>query len=320
MRVLRGVAAVLGGLGLAAVLIVRPGIEPIAVACERSVTTSFDWMGGVSMHGGADCGGGAGGTAASTAGHKSAGAAASRGPSVDELMNKVKAAYASYSGGGATSKADLQSAGQAWLDALGCGETFDSSADYVAANAPCWKGGQQSAPAKPKMSPQQAWSQVKASLHLEGAEPRVGPDYSVHHTRSEVTGKPLDSVVGYPLWFWAEGGDLSSKSSKKSLGGMKVSFTMTPGSVTIDAGDGHSFTCSNLGTKWTPQVEAGAQSPTCGHTYSETGTYTVSMTTHWTVHYVVDDGHGDPLVGDESFSGTKTRKMRIGELQVVVDH
>lgn len=172
-------------------------------------------------------------------------------------------------------------------------------------------------PVAPKVTPQEVWVKVKTSLGLDAATPQVGPDFSVHHTRSEVTGKPLDSVVGYPLWFWADGGDLAAKSSTKKSAGMKVSLSMKPGKVTIDPGDGHKFTCSNLGTTWMPSVTPGSKSPTCGYAYQKTGTYTVSMTTQWTVHYVVDDGEGEPLAGDETLSGTRSRTLRIGELQVV---
>ncbi|SDS65295.1 hypothetical protein [Microlunatus soli] len=185
-----------------------------------------------------------------------------------------------------------------------------------APQAPAPVGGAAPAP-PPKITKEDVWLKAKATLSTKPATPRVGPDYSVHHLRSEVTGQPLDSVVGYPLWFWAEGGDLSAKVAKQKLAGMTVSLSMKPGKVTINPGDGNTFTCANNGTEWTPQVEAGAASPTCGYKYQKTGTYRVSMTTQWTVHYVIDNGEGEPLVGDETLHGTRTRQLRIGELQVV---
>lgn len=193
----------------------------------------------------------------------------------------------------------------------------DGACDFQAPAVPAGGGPVAGQPVAPKITPEQVWVSVKASLPLDAATPRVGPDYSVHHLRSEVTGKPLDSVVGYPLWFWAEGGDLAAKSSTRKLAGMSVILSMKPGRVVIDAGDGHKFTCANVGTKWTPQVKPGTKSPTCGYTYQRKGTYTVSMTTQWTVHYEIDDGETEPLVGDEVMSGTRSRTMRIGELQVV---
>ncbi|QDP95125.1 hypothetical protein FOE78_03620 [Microlunatus elymi] len=172
---------------------------------------------------------------------------------------------------------------------------------------------------KPKLTAEQAYQQVKASLSFDAPAPGVGPDHSNNHLRSEVTGKPLDSVVGYPLWFWAVGGDQKAKQVSKSLAGMKVALSLRPAGLTVDAGDGTRFTCSSMGTPWRRGMKPATPSPTCGHIYQKVGTYRVSMTTRWSVHYEVDDGSGTALSGDEVVSGTRSRLLRIGELQVVVD-
>ncbi|HEY9293945.1 MAG TPA: hypothetical protein VIP98_21905, partial [Microlunatus sp.] len=94
----------------------------------------------------------------------------------------------------------------------------------------------------------------------------------MNHLTSEVTGKPLDSVVGFPLWFWAIGGDQEPKQVSKSVGGMKVALSLRPTGLTVSPGDGKSFSCTSMGTPWRRGTDAGAKSPTCGHVYQKTGT------------------------------------------------
>ena len=207
--------------------------------------------------------------------------------------------------------------GQTLFDAAGCGKKYTLGADCFVGSPTDASSG---SPTKhPALTAQEAYLQVKASLSFDAASPGVGPDHSVNHLRSEVTGKPLDSVVGYPLWFWAVGGDQQPKQVTRSVGGMKVALSLRPTGLTVDPGDGASFSCPSMGTPWRRGTEVGAKSPTCGHVYQKVGTYRVSMTTHWSVHYEVDDGSGPVLSGDETVSGVRSRLLRIGELQVVVD-
>ncbi|QDP96980.1 hypothetical protein FOE78_14560 [Microlunatus elymi] len=209
-------------------------------------------------------------------------------------------------------------AGQALFDAAGC------QVIYSADNADCvvgdfGQGGGAQKAAKPRLTPQQVYQQVKASLTFDAPAPGVGPDHSVHHVRSEVTGLPLDSAVGYPLWFWAVGGDQQAKRVTKTAAGMTVSLSLRPTGLSIDPGDGKPFACSSMGTPWHRGMKPATPSPTCGHVYEKTGNYRVSMTTRWSIHYRVDDGKNPVLQGDEAVTGTRTRMLRIGELQVVVD-
>lgn len=338
---------------LAVALTVHPVVVRVAVACTSNAGHQSNFSGGI-VKGAVTCPTGGGSSnnqprtpKASSDGGNSGGTGTSggvarrpvsTGPSIKETkMKKYQAAMAEYKtamtgyrnalnsrAGFSAYQGSMAIAGDNALSVpkepkAPVNPCADGACDY---QPPATGGGPPPAgpaaqPAAPKITPQQVWVTVKASLPLDAATPKVGPDYSVHHVRSEVTGKPLDSVVGYPLWFWAEGGDLAAKSSTKKVAGMSVKLSMKPGKVVINTGDGHSFTCSNVGTKWTPQVEAGAKSPTCGYAYQETGTYNVSMTTQWTVHYEIDDGETKPLTGDETMSGTRERILRIGELQVV---
>ncbi len=82
-------------------------------------------------------------------------------------------------------------------------------------------------------------------------------------------------------------------------------------------GDGTRVTCTGPGTPYDAKgPRAGKTSPDCGYNggYAKAGTYQVSATTYWTVHWTTGRGaSGD--IAQSRVSGTVP--VQINELQVV---
>lgn len=198
---------------------------------------------------------------------------------------------------------------QAWV-AAGCGK-YDPKKD-------CGILVPNGKDPNPGPSPMQTVQQVVASVGYDSPQIGLAPNHSINHLTTR-DGRALDSVVGYPNWFWAVGGTQTDKQVSKTAYGMKVTLSIHPDSLTVTPGDGTTLTCTGMGTQWTPKVPPQTPSPTCGHTYTKTGTYTVRMTAKWTVHYQIT-GPGVNVGGNIPVQGWRERNLAIGELQVVVDH
>lgn len=190
----------------------------------------------------------------------------------------------------------------------GCGE-YDPKQDCAVLRLPS---------KDPGPSPMQIVHEVIASLGYQSPDIGVAPNHSIHHLTTH-DGRRLDNVVGYPTWFWAVGATQADKQVTKSAHGMRVSLTIHPDSLTVAPGDGTTFVCRGMGTEWTSKIKPGTPSPTCGFSYEKTGTYSVRMTTSWTVHFVIT-GPGVDVAGDVPVQGWHQRQLVIGELQTVIDH
>ncbi|MEV6523196.1 hypothetical protein AB0M43_14695 [Longispora sp. NPDC051575] len=53
----------------------------------------------------------------------------------------------------------------------------------------------------------------------------------------------------------------------------------------ISTGDGSTVNCGGPGDAWTSTAGASAASPTCGHTYTRAGAYTLTATVTWEVSW-----------------------------------
>ena len=78
-----------------------------------------------------------------------------------------------------------------------------------------------------------------------------------------------------------------------------------------DLGDGDTVSCGK-GTEWHYGVGE-EPSPTCGHTYTEQGRFTVEATSYWTADW---SGYGQS--GSFAFELTRSQRLDVGELQVIV--
>ena len=125
-------------------------------------------------------------------------------------------------------------------------------------------------------------------------EPRVNPEQLARSLLDEMELTPIDigitpkgpdamALVGLPVWLWVD--DPSSATwGPKSISAGGVTMTARAHKVVWDLGDGTEVSCGK-GTEWTYGVGE-KPSPTCGHTYSEQGRYTVEATSYWTARLV----------------------------------
>ena len=118
------------------------------------------------------------------------------------------------------------------------------------------------------------------------------------------------ALVGLPVWLWVD--DPSSSTwGPKTIAAGGVTMTAKAHKVVWDLGDGDKVSCGK-GTEWHYGVGE-EPSPTCGHTYSEQGRYTVEATSYWTADW---SGYGQS--GSFAFELTRSQRLDVGELQVIV--
>ena len=121
-------------------------------------------------------------------------------------------------------------------------------------------------------------------------------------------------IIGMPTWMWAQ--NLSQSTwgpitKSASAGGSMVTATAKVDRVVWAMGDGSTVACTGPGTAY--QDSFGKKSsPSCGHTYTRQGTYTVRATSYWTVLWA-----GIGQSGTISLNFTQTTNITMGEAQVL---
>ena len=161
-------------------------------------------------------------------------------------------------------------------------------------------------PGVTKISPYQAATQVARELQVQpitvGMAPKFNPE--IGYRRSH---------VGVPIWMWVENPTTETWGPwdiNVTLGGQSVSATATATSVEWDMGDGNTVICEQ-GQAY--NTAYGLQhSPSCGHIYTHTGTYTVTITTRWSFDWV-SGGQS----GSIALSASTTEEVTINEVQSV---
>lgn len=123
-------------------------------------------------------------------------------------------------------------------------------------------------------------------------------------------------VIGLPTWMWvADPGPQTTgpQTQSASLRGFTVTATATLADITWSMGDGTTVVCHGAGTPYDPSYGA-RPSPDCGHTYTKSGDYTVTATSHWTVAW---EGIGEngviPLTFTTSTTVTEAELQAIGQ-------
>ena len=121
-------------------------------------------------------------------------------------------------------------------------------------------------------------------------------------------------IIGMPTWMWAQNPGATTwgpQTQSASVGGFTVTATAKAERTVWTMGDGATVTCTGPGTVYADSY--GKQSsPTCGHTYTRQGTYTVRATTYWVVTWV-----GIGLSGTIPLDFTDTTTITMGEAQVL---
>jgi hypothetical protein len=129
-------------------------------------------------------------------------------------------------------------------------------------------------------------------------DPRVLAQQAVDSLRlpkPNVAASPESAqLVRLPVWLWLEGASWESQSASASVPGLTVTAEAVPTIAAWDMGDGTTIECTGPGTPWTEEAaaEAGSQasedeaeSPDCGHTYTQPSEkeLQVSVTVTWEV-------------------------------------
>jgi hypothetical protein len=159
------------------------------------------------------------------------------------------------------------------------------------------------------------WSDTAAPLFLT-----VAPAVLARSLLAEVDLDPIDiglapkgadamALVGLPVWLWVHDPSRTTWGPATiSAGGMTMTIKVE--SLKWSLGDGTTISCGK-GTVWKPGT-GGKSSPTCGHTYTRQGTYTVTATTHWVARW---SGYGQS--GEIPFDLSSSRRLTVGEIQVL---
>ena len=121
-------------------------------------------------------------------------------------------------------------------------------------------------------------------------------------------------IIGMPTWMWAQNPSQSTwgpVTKSASAGGYTVTATAKVARVLWAMGDGSTVACAGPGTAY--QDSFGKKSsPSCGHTYTRQGDYTVRATTYWTVQWA-----GVGQSGTIPLNFTQTTNITMGEAQVL---
>jgi hypothetical protein len=111
------------------------------------------------------------------------------------------------------------------------------------------------------------------------------------------------SVVHVPTWLWIDGSQWVPVSAQASAGGVTVTATAAPQSVTWDMGNGDTVVCQGPGTPYDASRPASDQTTDCSYTYERSsasqpdGTYLVTATVSWNVTWTIVGAPGGGGLG-----------------------
>ena len=122
-------------------------------------------------------------------------------------------------------------------------------------------------------------------------------------------------IIGMPTWMWAQNPDQNTwgpVTKSASAGGFTVTATANVDQVVWAMGDGSTVACTGPGTAYQDSFGK-TSSPSCGHTYTRQGAYTVRATSHWIVQWA-----GVGQSGTIPLDFTQTTNITMGEAQVLI--
>lgn len=135
-------------------------------------------------------------------------------------------------------------------------------------------------------------------------------------------------IVNVPVWMWVvDPGPTTTGPQTKTaaLGGVSITATGTVDHIDWEMGAGKTVTCKDAGTPFTSSMAAGKSlkdmpsSPTCGFKYSKSsrctksGSYTVTATAYWTVHWT-----GGGMQGDIPLNFSRSIPLQVTDLRPVL--
>lgn len=127
-----------------------------------------------------------------------------------------------------------------------------------------------------------------------------------------------DQLVNLPTWLWVDSWDPVSTTA--SEGGLTVTVTASPVSVTWNMGIGTPVVCE-AGTPWNPSLREEQQSSPCTFTYTRSSfdqpdlKYFASATMTWDVIWTASNGESGSL---GQSNRTTSFRMRVAEGQAVI--
>ncbi|GAA3302518.1 PKD domain-containing protein [Dactylosporangium vinaceum] len=96
---------------------------------------------------------------------------------------------------------------------------------------------------------------------------------------------PAKQLAYLPTWLWLDASSWGAKSATASVPGLSVTATAKPAKLVFSTGEGASVTCAGRGTEWTRGTDPEKPSPTCGHTYTRPGSYSLTATVTWQISW-----------------------------------
>ncbi|MCK0113538.1 hypothetical protein MWU75_15425 [Ornithinimicrobium sp. F0845] len=121
-------------------------------------------------------------------------------------------------------------------------------------------------------------------------------------------------LLGLPTWMWVNdvsGSTWGPITRTATSGPWSVTATAQVDRIEWDMGDGTVVTCTTPGTEY-QDAYLDADSPDCGHRYTEQGRYTVSATSYWVI-----DWSGLGQAGTIEMDFTQDGQIVMGEVQVL---
>lgn len=158
----------------------------------------------------------------------------------------------------------------------------------------------------PKPDPVVVGRHAALQLTLPGAAPHIEPSPERNRWHSAAVGQALWLSVNDPT---------ATKRESLTFMGQVVQLSARRNGLSFEMGDGHTVHCAAT-TPWSPSVEPGAPSPTCGYTYQQAapaGGYKVTAITSWDVTWSVL-GH----TGTVHIQKAGGQMLPVGELESVV--
>jgi hypothetical protein len=162
-------------------------------------------------------------------------------------------------------------------------------------SAPMWIDG----PA-PTVDPAEIARQAVAQLTLPRPDIKVNPN------------PPARQFVYLPTWLWLDSSSWASQSATASVPGLSVTAVAKPTKLVFSPGDGgKTVRCTGRGTAWTRGLDPDKKSPTCGHTYTRPGSFTLTATVTWQISWA--GGGQTGTVPD--LTTTASRSLTVTESQ-----
>jgi hypothetical protein len=162
-------------------------------------------------------------------------------------------------------------------------------------SAPMWIDG----PA-PTVDPAEIAQQAVAQLALPRPDVAVNPN------------PPARQFTYFPTWLWLDDSSWASQSATASVPGLSVTAVAKPTKLVFSPGDGtKGVRCTGRGTPWTSGLDPDQKSPTCGHTYTKPGSFTITATVTWQISWA----GGGQTGSVPDLTTTSTRTLIVTESQ-----